>query len=268
MSRGNRKASVFGDDRDRHRFLRILGLALERYGALCFGYSLMGNHYHLVVSTPRGNISAVMRHLNGLYTQYANWRHGWTGHVFEARFRSILIGDDDYFRNALRYLARNPVEAGLVRDPEHWQWSSYRAVIGRTKARSFLKVDWLQAMFPAPSQQASRQLFKQFVSQSSDNFADEIVKGQASVHRAVRVVVGATLYQREVPRSYRALGRPPLGMLFNGTCRRDRRRLIMRAHVVHGYRMTEIARHLDLHPTTISRLVNTSGSYKKANSNE
>ena len=268
MSRGNRKALVFSDDRDRHRFLRILGVALDRYGAICYGYCLMGNHYHLVVSTPRGNISAVMRHLNGVYTQYVNWRHGWTGHVFEARFRSILIGDDDYFRNALRYLARNPVDARLVDDPAHWHWSSYRAVMGRTTARDFLNMDWLPALFPAASQQASRQRFTQFVSQSGDDFADEIVKGQPPVQRAVRAVIGASLYRREIPMSYRGLGRPALGLLFDGVRRPERRRVIMRAHVVHGYRMTEIARHLDLHPTTISRLINTSGSYNRSRPNK
>lgn len=262
MSRGNRKAAIFLDDRDRRRFLQLIDLALERYVATCYGYCLMGNHYHLVVCTPCGNISAVMRHINGLFTQYMNWRHGWTGHVLEARFRSIVIGDDHYLRRALAYLALNPVEAGLVSNAADWPWSSYSTIIGRISPPRWLSTEWLPNLFPDVSIEASRERFKEFISQPTAEYIDDVVQGGSDARQAVRSVIGANLYRVTVPRSYRALGRPSLGMLFDGVRKRDRRRLILRAHTAHGYRMAEIARFLDLHPSTISKVVNRSGSYR------
>jgi REP element-mobilizing transposase RayT len=263
MSRGNRKSPIFTDDRDRHRFLQLLEHALERYAALCYGYNLMGNHYHAILCTPRDNISDVMRQVNGRFTQYVNWRNGWTGHLLEARFTSIVIGDDHYLRNALAYVAMNPVEAGLVDDPAGWKWSSYPAVLGRRPAPRFLDTSWLTDLFPAPSLAASRRCFRDFVVQSTLETGEEVVWGGAAARQAVRSVIGTQLYRLNVPRSFRALGRLSLADLFKGVMRRDRRRVILRAHVVHGYRMTEIARYLDLHPSTISKIVNHSGTYRR-----
>lgn len=264
MSRGNRKSIVFIDNRDRRRFLRVVEESMTRYQALCYGYCLMGNHYHLVLCTPLGNVSAVMRHINGLYTQYANWRHQWTGHVFEGRFTATVIGDDTYLQAALGYVARNPVEARLVADPVDWEWSSYRAVMGHGAKPAFLTTDWLPSLFPGTTLKDSREQFRESVMgpiQEADSVSDA-VKGTLEFKRSVRSVIGATLYRFAVPRGYRELGQPPLPDLFDGVRKRDRRSAILRAHIVHGYRMAEIARHLDLHPSTISKIVNGSGSYR------
>ena len=116
MARGNRKQAIFVDDADRRRFLQILAIALEKFAAECY-------------ASPRANIPNVMQHIDGLYTQYENWRHHTTGHVFEGRYTGIVIDDTAYLRNAIGYVLRNPVAAGLVADAGHWRWSSYNATI-------------------------------------------------------------------------------------------------------------------------------------------
>ena len=265
MSRGNRKDLVFADDRDRKRFLRILGAALRRYGGICFGYCLMGNHYHLVICTPHGNISILMHHVNGLYAQYVNWRHRLTGHLFGGPFTAIVIGDDIYLRSALAYVARNPLEAGFVDNACDWEWSSCSAVMGACTPPSFLTTAWLSELYPADTLEASRQAFALHVSRSTEDeySVEDIVNGGADAKRQMRSVIGSTLYMARVPRTYRALGQPPLRELFSGVTKANRRSAVIRAHVVHGYRLAEIANFLELHPTTISRIVNRSGSYRR-----
>jgi REP element-mobilizing transposase RayT len=125
MSRGNRKGVVFTDDRDRKRFARFLEEALHRAGVDCYGGCLLDTHYHLVVMTPRANLATFTKLLNQLFTQYMNRRHGWTGHVFESRPTALLIDSGYYLLDALAYVARNPVAAGLVVDPAGWRWSTY-----------------------------------------------------------------------------------------------------------------------------------------------
>jgi putative transposase len=268
MARGNRKQPIFADDRDRRRFLRLLATAAERFGADCYAYCLMGNHYHLVLRTPHANLPEVMKHINGLYTRYENWRHRTTGHVFEGRYQALLIDDTVYLRTAIAYVLRNPVAAGLVEDPELWPWSSYRATMGKITAPRFLNLTWLPAIFSARSLAGSRELLAQDVKDERLDEDGELgrspVEGPQKFKRQVRQVIGATLHRANLPRAYRALGRPSLPVLFESIDRANRKAAIRRAHVVHGYRMVEIANFLQLHPTTISRIVNQSGSYRQA----
>jgi REP element-mobilizing transposase RayT len=264
MARGNRKQPIFADEVDRRRFLLILAIALKKLGAECFAYCLMDNHFHLVLCTPRANISQVMHHIDGLYAQYVNWRHRTTGHLFESPYIAIVIDDAAYLRNAIGYVLRNPVAAGLVAGAGHWQWSSYNATIGKTKRR-FLTLTWLESLFGAATLEESRELLVKHVRKEPEEYSDLVraaAEGPHEFKKRVRRVIGATLYRAELPRSYRALGRPPLSELFAGCKRAERRTAILRAHVVHGYLLIEIARYLDLHPTTISRIVNQTGGYR------
>jgi len=264
MARGNRKQPIFVDDVERRRFIKILAAALEKFGAECYAYCLMGNHYHLVLRTPRANIPNVMQHIDGLYTEYVNWRHQTTGHLLEGRYTGMVLDDTDYLRNAIGYVLRNPVKAGLVADAGQWQWSSYNATIGQESQR-FLTLTWLTALFVGTTLKESRDMLAEHVKTEPEEYADLVraaAEGPYEFKKRVRGVIGATLYLAELPRSYRALARPPLSELF-GTCKRaERRTAILRAHVVHGYLLREIANYLQLHPTTISRIVNQTGSYR------
>ena len=264
MSRGNRKQAIFVDDVDRRRFLKILAVALEKFGAECYAYCLMGNHFHLVLCTPRANIPNVMQHIDGLYTEYENWRHRTTGHVFEGRYTGIVIDDAAYLGNAIGYVLRNPVAAGLVADAGQWQWSSYNATIGQ-EPQKFLTLTWLKSLFVGTTLKESRDMLVEHVKTEPEEYSDLVraaAEGAYEFKKRVRGVIGATLYQAELPRSYRALARPSLSELFDACKRAERRTTILRAHVVHGYLLREIANYLNLHPTTISRIVNQTGSYR------
>jgi putative transposase len=127
-SRGNRQQPIFVDDRDRHFFLGLLATICGRRRWSCRGYCLMTNHYHLVMETPDADLSAGMQALNGEYAHYFNFVHGTVGHVFQARFHAVLVESDPHLAELSRYLALNPVRAGLARAARDWRWSSYPAI--------------------------------------------------------------------------------------------------------------------------------------------
>ncbi len=144
-SRGDRREPIYRDDADRHMHLAILAQALERFDAQVLAYCLMGNHYHLVLHTRAANLSRLMRHLNGVYTQAFNRRHGLVGHLLQGRFKAILVDHDTHLLALCRYVERNPVAAGLAARADAWAWSSCRAHLGLAAAPPWLDCDGLQA---------------------------------------------------------------------------------------------------------------------------
>lgn len=133
MSRGNERRAIFRDDRDRERFLDLLQRVAGRYRWQCLAYCLMGNHYHLIVRTPLPNLSRGMRLLNGRYATGFNARYERVGHLFQGRYRSVLIRDAEHLTIVLKYVIRNPIAAGYCERPQEWPWSSYQATIGRSE---------------------------------------------------------------------------------------------------------------------------------------
>jgi len=129
MNRGLSRTRIFLDDQDRQRFLDLLAEIGRLWKVRTHAYCLMGNHYHLLVETPQGNLSRVMRHLDGLYTQSFNRRHGRDGPLFRGRYRAILIEVEQYFFSVVRYIHQNPTEAGLVTRIEDYFWSSHRGYL-------------------------------------------------------------------------------------------------------------------------------------------
>lgn len=113
-SRGNARNAIFLDDEDRVLFLACLGAVVTRFGWWCHAYCLMDNHYHLLIETPEGDLSRGMRQLNGVYTQRFNRRHGRAGHVFQGRFKAIVVDRDSYLLELCRYVVLNPIRAGMV----------------------------------------------------------------------------------------------------------------------------------------------------------
>jgi len=157
-ARGDRREAIYEDDGDRERFLDVLAEVVDRYNWVCYAFCLMTNHYHLVVETIEGNLSRGMRHLNGVYTQASNRRHGRAGHLFQGRFKGILVDRDAYLLELSRYVVLNPVRAGMVDEPGQWPWSSYRAMIGTAPIPDWLSVDGLLRQFGQDRKQARRQL--------------------------------------------------------------------------------------------------------------
>ena len=146
-SRGNEQKAVFRSRKDREKFLDYLASATQRYGAVIHVYCLMTNHYHLLLETPEGNLPQIMRHINGAYTTYFNVKHQRAGHLFQGRYKAILVEADAYAVELSRYIHLNPVRAGMVENPEEHSWSSYRGYIGQSKAAEWLKTDVILGYF-------------------------------------------------------------------------------------------------------------------------
>ena len=134
-SRGDGREEIYLQDDDRAMFLGVLGEVCRRFNWMVHAYCLMGNHYHLLVETPDSNLSKGMRHLNGVYTQRFNRNQGRVGHVFQGRFKAILVEKENYLLELARYIVLNPVRARMVRSAKEWPWSSYGATAVLSDAR-------------------------------------------------------------------------------------------------------------------------------------
>ncbi|MFN0037949.1 MAG: REP-associated tyrosine transposase [Burkholderiales bacterium] len=146
-SRGDRREDIYLDDLDRETWLEVLSQVCERYHWAIHAWCQMTNHYHLVIETPEGNLSAGMRQLNGVYTQKVNSRHRRVGHVFQGRFKGILVERDSYLLELARYVVLNPVRAGMVRQVHKWKWNSYHAMLGTAPCPAWLQTGWLLGQF-------------------------------------------------------------------------------------------------------------------------
>jgi REP element-mobilizing transposase RayT len=237
--------------------MRILARAVSRYGIRCYAYCLMGNHYHLVFDTPAGNISEVMHYINGVYAQGSNRRCQRSGHVFEGRFRALIIDKESYLRRVARYVVLNPVRSSLVVRASAWPWSSYRATAGLRKPPAFLYLDWIDWSFSASRRDAQHK-YRLFVNNpvSKDDRVDlnKLALGPPSFESGIRAALQLYRLDRPLPRQFRTVGRPALETLFgrDPLPQSDRDQRMVDAHVRHGYRLVEIARYLKVHPSTVS----------------
>jgi len=146
-SRGNERKEVFKSQRDREKFLFYLESATERYGAIIHVYCLMDNHYHLLIETPVGNLSQIMHHINGAYTTYFNAKRERSGHLFQGRYKAILIEADEYAKELSRYIHLNPVRAGVAENPEEYKWSSCMYYTVKKNAPGWLERGFILGYF-------------------------------------------------------------------------------------------------------------------------
>lgn len=140
-ARGNERKALVRDDRDRARWVDTLAQMVEQYRVRCHAWVLMTNHYHLLLETPDPNLSLAIRHLNGVYTQAFNRRHRRVGHLFQGRFKAIVVEKEAHLLELCRYVVLNPVRAGTVTHPRAYAWSSYRATAGQAPVPVWLTVD-------------------------------------------------------------------------------------------------------------------------------
>jgi putative transposase len=264
-SRGNERKAIFRDDEDREFFLESLNRVRLRYHWLCHAYCLMDNHYHLLIETPDGNLSLGMRQLNGIYTQLFNRRHQRVGHLFQGRFKAVVVQKDSHLLEACRYVVLNPVRARMVERLHLWKWSSYSATAGLQMAPSWLTIDWVLSQWALDKKSAQKAyrkfvndgrgaepLWKEVRAQSilgEDNFVESMgnyVKGKENIP--------------EISKSQRFVNRPTLETLFTEATGRDREirnRRIAEAVERYGYMQKEVADHLKLHFASVSRILRT-----------
>jgi putative transposase len=134
-ARGVNREVIYLDDVDRLRYLTLLGQVVERHSWHCLAFCLMHNHVHLLVETPAPDLGRGMQRLHGVYAQYFNRRHRRSGHLFQGRFGAVVMRSDAQLLMAARYIARDPVEAGLCDDVAGWTWSSHVATLGSARPR-------------------------------------------------------------------------------------------------------------------------------------
>jgi putative transposase len=147
MSRGNGRMRIFMDDRDYRTFLRVLADVVVLFDVECWDYCVMPNHYHLTLRPRKPNLSRAIRHLNSVYAMWWNASHAHVGHVFQGRFKDQIVQREGYLLALCRYIARNPVRAGLVEHPEQWRWSSYGAIAGVCRNPGFLADELVLCQF-------------------------------------------------------------------------------------------------------------------------
>ncbi len=258
-SRGDRREDIFEDDEDRHAFLQTFAQVVEQFNWLCFAWCLMDNHYHLLIQTPDGNLSKGMRQLNGVYTQISNRRHRRVGHLFQGRFKAILVDGDAYLLELARYVVLNPVRAGMVKRPENWPWSSYRASQGLVPAEEFLAADALLALF-ASRRSTARERYAKFVSAGIRTPSPWVqLKGQVFLGDegfVEQMQKRAGRQQREdvqIPVAHRRPPPPTLQQIESAAANRNA--AISRAHGTGAYSYQQIAAHFGVHFTTVGRIV-------------
>ena len=212
-ARGNERHAIVRDDRDREAWRRTVADMVRHYHVVCHAWVLMDNHYHLVVETPTPNLSRALRHLNGVYTQRFNRGHGRVGHLFQGRFKAILIEKETHLLELCRYVVLNPVRAGAVTHPRLWRWSSYRATVGEESAPPWLHTDWLLAQF-GTTVSAARAGYRRFVADGLEPSASpwSQVRGQIYLgsdrflEQVAQRITGPD--GPEIPVSQRRPGRP------------------------------------------------------------
>ena len=138
MNRGRGREDIFRSPEHFDAFLGVLSDAVQRFGLVVHAYCLMTNHYHILVSTPQGNLQRAMRHIGGVYTQHYNRLQNTDGSLFKGRYKAILIDSDEYLLHLSKYIHNNPLEAKMVESLANYRWSSYPSYIGKVKAQSWL----------------------------------------------------------------------------------------------------------------------------------
>jgi len=260
MNRGNRKSPIFEDDHDRRWFLRIMTEEQERYGVATLAECQMGNHFHSALTTPHGNLSDFMERWEGRFASYSNWRHNRVGHLFQDRFRAVLIEDDIHLLIALCYIFFNPVSAGFVTKLEDYEWSTYAATVGLRPLPNYISIDWLQTLFPNDTLECAQKRFHSLMSEAKPVVAylrqnDAAAVDPDALKRVIRSYVGEQLQLGRLPRMYRSVLRSSLSELFpDGINGPTRANALYDAHVTHGYTLAEIARELRVSPTRVSQI--------------
>jgi REP element-mobilizing transposase RayT len=262
-SRGDRRENIYETDADRQGFLSLLARICEKYNWTCHAYCLMSNHYHLLVETPEANLSKGMRQLNGVYTQDFNRRNHCCGHVFQGRFKSILVDKEAYLLELTRYIVLNPVRAGMVQRAQDWPWSSFRATIGLVKKSDWLQDDWPLSAFGKNKTEAIRHYIK-FVVDGMNRapiWADlkhQIYLGDEHFIDNVQSLIDPNKDLSEIPSPQ---ARPPPKLINEYlSLEKNRNQAIARAYQSGGYTLKEIASYFNLHYSTVSVIVRNSKS--------
>ena len=207
MHRGNAGTDIFKSKRDRVRFLEYLSKAVERYELRIHTYCLMTNHYHLLIETPQANLSQAIKWINVSYAAYFNRKRRRSGHLFQGRYKAILVDADEYLTHVSRYIHLNPLRARMVDHLKDYQWSSYPVFAAYATVPEWLETGWLLSLFGDDQLEAKRR-YRSFVESvqnkkiedpSSDIVGGFILGGDDFVNWVKSRFLSKDLQDKELP---------------------------------------------------------------------
>lgn len=258
-SRGDGREDIYLSDDDRELWLRVLGEVCERFNWVCHAYCLMTNHYHVLIETPDANLSLGMRQLNGVYTQLFNKAHRRVGHVFQGRFKAILVDKDSYLLELARYIVLNPLRAKMIRSLNQWPWSSFAATCGQAELPPWLHVDAILSQF---GKQRSRAIerYIEFVHDGRGlpsvwrDLQGQIFLGSDAFVEKMQSLIEKKPTISEIPKAQQRAKRRELKDFAESHPRNE---AIAYAFLSGHHTMASIAEFFELHYTSVSRIVKT-----------
>lgn len=256
-SRGDGREDIYLSDVDRQAWLDVFGQVSRRFNWVCHAWCQMTNHYHILIETPEANLAQGMRQLNGVYTQRFNRAHSRVGHVFQGRYKAILVERDSYLLELARYVVLNPLRARMVTRLENWPWSSYLATCGQAPAPEWLQTDWILAQFGRQRAAAIRTYFE-FVHEGArlpgvwTQLQGQIYLGSESFIKRMQTHIEKKPALDEIPRAQR---RTLTQSLTDFEQRYPRDDAMARAYLSGRHTMLAIAAHFGVHYSTVSRAV-------------
>ena len=264
MSRGNERSDIFKNKQDYQNFLTIFSDVIERYNWQSFAYCLMPNHYHLLIKTHKPNLSLGMRQLNGKYTQEFNIKHKRVGHLFQGRFKSVLVEEENYKNELIRYINLNPKRANLVKSLKNWKYNSYLEIIGEKNKTNGVDIKAVLDQFDEESQDRARINYLEYIHSkveedpSIDNLKRSVILGSPEFIEKVKDYFKKQKQELEIPKRERLAFRPALEEIFKNKeiNKKERNDLIYKAHMDFGYSLVKIGGAVDLHYSSISAIVN------------
>ena len=258
-SRGNSRDPIFLRDSDRELFMVVLKESCELFNWSVHAWCLMDNHYHLLVETPDSNLSKGMRYLNGVYTQRFNRNNGHVGHLFQGRFKGILVDKSRYLLELSRYIVLNPVRARMVDNAEDWAWSSYQVMVGLVPAPAWFDREWLLSHFGENNKTAIYE-YMQFVADGvSQPSPWKMLRGQIFlgdekfVDEIQDKFISKDMPLREVPVVQRRTA--PQSLEHYSVKNQNRNKAIIEAYLSGGYTLQEIGNYFNLHYSSVSRII-------------
>ena len=256
-SRGDGREDIYLSDADRQAWLDVFAAVCERFNWVCHAWCQMTNHYHILVETPEANLAQGMRQLNGVYTQRFNRAHARVGHVFQGRYKAILVERDSYLLELARYVVLNPLRAKMVRRLESWPWSSYLATCGQAASPPWLQTDWILGQFGQRRSSAMAK-YVTFVHEGArlpsvwTQLQGQIYLGSDAFVKKMQSLIENQSPLDEIPRAQRRALTQPLSHFKE---RYPRDEAMARAYLSGQHSMLSIAQHFGVHYSTVSRAV-------------
>jgi putative transposase len=268
-SRGNQKQAIFFSDEDRTYFLKCLRDAFERYRSIIHVYCLMENHYHLLVETPIGRLSKIMHFINTSYSVYFNKKHGRCGHLFQGRFRAILVQAEEYARELGPYVHLNPVRAAIVNVPEEFAWSNYREYLGTVAHHPWTSTSLVLSAFGADLDSARKKYSEYVMWRLSQKLPNPLSAAEASgilgkpefIERIGKLFLADKKREksREVPQLRKVRAKPAMADVlavanefFGHKNRYARKAAILSIHKNTDFSLTEIGCFFGIGPSAVT----------------